>query len=256
MASYLRPRRGKKATATSQLTASAPLKRGEIFFEVPDTGVGTGTGKIKMGDGTTAYASLPYFMEQPTVDYTNAVVAWTNTTAADSDPYSTNATYANNIAPSASLKTIFTNLKKLLMNYNSQLTTLNNDLVEINKDKDLDNRMDLSGYNSSDSLFTVPDDGIITLRSITANVEKISSLSMAQSDGSVSLITVVYPNSGSVFVKKGTSLYNKTTGKMQNIKTDGYLIVFFNIKAYDNEGKENYIFYYYLFYCFYINDFI
>ena len=128
MASYLRPRRGKKATATSQLTASAPLKRGEIFFEVPDTGVGTGTGKIKMGDGTTAYSSLPYFMEQPTVDYTNAVVAWTNTTAADSDPYSTNATYANNIAPSASLKTIFTNLKKLLMNYNSQLTTLNNDL--------------------------------------------------------------------------------------------------------------------------------
>lgn len=128
MASYLRPRRGKKATATSQLTASAPLKRGEIFFEVPDTGVGTGTGKIKMGDGTTAYSSLPYFMEQPTVDYTNAVVAWTNTTAADSDPYSTNATYANKIAPSASLKTIFTNLKKLLMNYNSQLTTLNNDL--------------------------------------------------------------------------------------------------------------------------------
>lgn len=129
MASYLRPRRGKKATATSQLTASAPLKRGEIFFEVPDTGVGTGTGKIKMGDGTTAYASLPYFMEQPTVDYTNAVVAWTNTTTADSNPYSTNATYANNIAPNASLKTIFTNLKKLLMNYNSQLTTLNNDLA-------------------------------------------------------------------------------------------------------------------------------
>ena len=128
MASYLRPRRGKKATAVSQLTASAPLKRGEIFFEVPDTGVGTGTGKIKMGDGTTAYASLPYFMEQPVVDYTNAVVGWTNTTAADSDPYSTNATYAGNIIPSASLKTIFTNLKKLLLNYNSQLTTLNNDL--------------------------------------------------------------------------------------------------------------------------------
>lgn len=128
MASYLRPRRGKKATAVAQLTASAPLKRGEIFFEVPDTGVGTGKGKIKMGDGTTAYASLPYFMEQPTVDYTNAVVGWTNTTAADSSPYTTNATYVSNIIPSASLKTIFTNLKKLLLNYNSQLTTLNNDL--------------------------------------------------------------------------------------------------------------------------------
>lgn len=130
MASFLRPRRGKKATAVAQLTASAPLKRGEVFFEVPDTGCGTGTGKIKMGDGTTAYASLPYFLEQPTVDYDNAVVAWTNTTAADSDPYSTNTTYATNIVPSASLKTIFTNLKKLLLNYNSQLTSLNNDLVQ------------------------------------------------------------------------------------------------------------------------------
>ena len=134
MASYLRPRRGKKATATSQLTASNPLKRGEIFFEVPDTGVGTGTGKIKMGDGATAYASLPYFMVQPTVDYTNAVVAWTNTTAASSAPYTDNATYTNAIIPSASLKTIFTNLKKLLLNYNSQLTTLNNDLANINTD--------------------------------------------------------------------------------------------------------------------------
>lgn len=132
MASFLRPRRGKKATAVAQLTASAPLKRGEVFFEVPDTGCGTGTGKIKMGDGTTAYASLPYFLEQPTVDYTNAVVGWTNTTAADSNPYSTNATYASNIVPSASLKTIFTNLKKLLLNYNSQLTTLNNDLASFN----------------------------------------------------------------------------------------------------------------------------
>ena len=136
MASYLRPRRGKKATAVAQLTASAPLKRGEIFFEVPDTGVGTGTGKIKMGDGTTAYASLPYFMEQPTVDYTNAVVGWTNTTAADSSPYTTNATYVSNIIPSASLKTIFTNLKKLLLNYNSQLTTLNNDLGTLSFSQD------------------------------------------------------------------------------------------------------------------------
>jgi len=63
MSSYLRPRRGKKSTAIAQLTSSNPLKRGEIFFEVPDDGVGTGAGKIKMGDGVTAYADLPYFSE-------------------------------------------------------------------------------------------------------------------------------------------------------------------------------------------------
>ena len=67
--------------------------------------------------------------------------------------------------------------------------------------------MDLSGYNSYDSLFTVPDDGIISLKSITANTEKLSSLYMEKTDGSISLISVVYPNIGSVFVKKGTKVY-------------------------------------------------
>lgn len=63
MSSFLRPRRGKKSTAISQLTASNPLKRGEVFFEVPDDGVGTGVGAIKMGDGTSAYSNLPYFID-------------------------------------------------------------------------------------------------------------------------------------------------------------------------------------------------
>ena len=59
MASYLRPRRGKEATAKSQ---NIVLKRGEIFFETPAGGVGTGIGRLKMGDGSTSYASLPYFL--------------------------------------------------------------------------------------------------------------------------------------------------------------------------------------------------
>ena len=132
MASYLRPRRGKKATAIAQLTASAPLKRGEVFFEVPDAGTGTGAGRIKMGDGSTAYESLPYFLEP--FDPNSATVGFTNATAAESDPYTTNATHANAIVPSANLKTIFTNLKQLLLNFNSQLTTLNNDLGSHNHD--------------------------------------------------------------------------------------------------------------------------
>lgn len=134
MASYLRPRRGKKATAEAQLTASAPLKRGEVFFEVPDTGVGTGAGKIKMGDGSTAYSALPYFINNEEFDIDDAVVGFTNSTAAESDPYTTNATHASAIVPTASLKTIFTNLKQLLLNYNSQLTTLNNDMVTYSYD--------------------------------------------------------------------------------------------------------------------------
>ena len=128
MASYLRPRRGKKATAEAQLTSSAPLKRGEVFFEVPDSGVGTGLGRIKMGDGSTAYASLPTFLEQLNPD--TALVGFTNSTTGSED-LSTNATYASAIVPSANLKTIFTNLKQLLLNHNVQLTKLNNDLVRM-----------------------------------------------------------------------------------------------------------------------------
>lgn len=127
MASYLRPRRGKKATAVAQLTGASCLKRGEVFFEVPNTGVGSGKGAIKMGDGSTDYANLPYFL-QP-FDPDSASIGFTDASAAESDPYSTNATHAAAITPTANLKTIFTNLKQLLLNYNSQLTSLNNDLT-------------------------------------------------------------------------------------------------------------------------------
>ena len=131
MASYLRPRRGKKATAIAQLTASAPLKRGEVFFEVPDAGTGTGAGKIKMGDGSTAYESLPYFLEP--FDPDSATVGFTDATEAEADPYTSNATHTNAIVPAANFKTIFTNLKQLLLNYNSQFTKLNNDLDTTNQ---------------------------------------------------------------------------------------------------------------------------
>ena len=124
MASYLRPRRGKEATAKSQ---NIVLKRGEIFFETPAGGVGTGIGRLKMGDGSTSYASLPYFLRQLDLNDNNTKCAFTNVTAATNK--SNNNTYLNNIAPGNSLKTLFQNIKQLLLNYNSQLTSLNNDLA-------------------------------------------------------------------------------------------------------------------------------
>lgn len=53
----LRPYIGTKTEAGNKV-----LKNGEMFFEVPDTGIGTGAGKIKIGDGKTAYPDLPYFI--------------------------------------------------------------------------------------------------------------------------------------------------------------------------------------------------
>ena len=59
MGGIFRPFRGKRSTAISK---DIILKKGEVFFEVPDTGVGTGAGKIVMGDGQTKYEDLPYYI--------------------------------------------------------------------------------------------------------------------------------------------------------------------------------------------------
>lgn len=60
MANYLRPKRGKRSSAIEQ---DLLLLKGEIFFECPESGMGTGPGKIKIGDGFSTYADLPYFLE-------------------------------------------------------------------------------------------------------------------------------------------------------------------------------------------------
>ena len=61
MAAYrsLKVRRGKRSTAENEHII---LEKGELFFEVPEDGVGTGNGKIKIGDGETEYSKSPYFL--------------------------------------------------------------------------------------------------------------------------------------------------------------------------------------------------
>ena len=122
MAGFLRPRRGRRSTAESQAII---LKRGEVFFECPDTGVGTGTGKIKVGDGTTAYADLPYFMDlsSVTTDVAGSAIAFTESTTTD------NATLLASIKSGATLKTMISAMKKLLSNLDTSVTQLNNDLA-------------------------------------------------------------------------------------------------------------------------------
>ena len=99
----LRPRRGLAADA-----ANIILARGEVFFEPYNSSY---SGKIKMGDGTTKYSSLPDFIPHPD----DMKIAFTNSSSATSE--SNNSTYLNNIVPTSTLKTIFTNLKQLLVNF-------------------------------------------------------------------------------------------------------------------------------------------
>ena len=58
----IRPRRG---TANQWSNANPILAEGEIGIEVPSTGVGTGTVKIKFGDGSSHWNDLHYGIDTP-----------------------------------------------------------------------------------------------------------------------------------------------------------------------------------------------
>ena len=126
MASYLRPRRGKKATAISQ---NITLKAGEVFFETPTGGVGTGAGRIMMGDGSNNYTVLNNNKRAFITDINCPDCYISNFTATDGDTTLTNnTTYLNNMKPGATASTFFSNVWKLLSRHNKQLAQLNKDL--------------------------------------------------------------------------------------------------------------------------------
>ena len=60
MSRILKLRRGSTAKMQSESKSSTVLKSGEIFLEYPNTGIGTGKSKLKVGDGKTTYSELPY----------------------------------------------------------------------------------------------------------------------------------------------------------------------------------------------------
>ena len=72
----IRPRRGSQ----SQWEYANPiLAEGEMAFEVPETGVGTGAINIKQGDGQTAWVNLPYALNAASLN--NKVDDLANTVA-------------------------------------------------------------------------------------------------------------------------------------------------------------------------------
>lgn len=110
-AKYLRPRRGSRETAINQ---GIILKRGEIFFEFPDGGIGTGAGKIKMGNGILTYEELPYFLDLDSLDISSYKVTFKDNSA------TSNQTLLNTIKTGNSLSTIIGALKKLLTNLDNE----------------------------------------------------------------------------------------------------------------------------------------
>ena len=116
MASYLKPRRGTYSTASSKLTSSADgvLKNGEIFFELNSSGAGKGVGKIKMGDGSTNYSSLPYFLSLQ-----DSTITFTATESTDQ---------ISSLVSGVTIPNAFRYIKSSLAYLKTQVTNLNNDL--------------------------------------------------------------------------------------------------------------------------------
>lgn len=124
MASYLRPRRGKKSTADS---SAIVLKKGEVFFEIDNNGISTGEnakacGKIKLGNGVTVYSNLGYFID-PNVTCIDFEDDYTATPAYNGQEY---YSLINAIEPSATIKSIMGNIKALLFKAATDVTTIKN----------------------------------------------------------------------------------------------------------------------------------
>ena len=124
--SYLKPRRGRQSVMEDK---NVVLKRGEIFFEYPEEGIATGPGKLKMGDGTSTYQNLPYFLGEP-YDIDNAVVEFTD--SEDPTTPDKEGTYLTNIAPANPMNTLFANIKQLLVNHTSEISTLTTTVNTLN----------------------------------------------------------------------------------------------------------------------------
>lgn len=135
-AKYLRPRRGRKATAISQ---NIILKRGEIFFEVPEEGPGKGKGNLKMGDGRSTYSELPYFMslekEEVVVGEYDVTFAAPGTSGSSINDGMTTDQLLNTITSGTPLADIISSVKLLLTKFNTSIK----DIIDV-KIPDIINR--------------------------------------------------------------------------------------------------------------------
>ena len=126
MAKHFKPRRGR----VSVLAERNPLLlEGELIFECPDTGVGTGVVKVKIGDGVHQYNDLPYAIKDTVVEEVAVLVE--TPTKEDGSAYTTKAEYMGIIASNQKVKHILGAIKKCLEMTDTTLTELNNKIKSL-----------------------------------------------------------------------------------------------------------------------------
>ena len=107
----LRPRRGKASTMKTAEKKAIVLAAGELFIEYPNTGLGTGAIKVKIGDGVTDYEHLAYAISNDASTSTVIYVDNTSTTVEDA---------LANIISGASLNAIVPALKQAVTLLNGE----------------------------------------------------------------------------------------------------------------------------------------
>lgn len=130
MASFLRPKRGKKKTATDKLTGTNVLVAGELFMEVPDKGVGKGPGKIKLGDGITDYKDLPYFID-PEQAVNESDIEFTEASNSDGG---TACNY--DLKTKNSSSTLMTKIAGAIRNFHTRITTVEDKINKLGSNSD------------------------------------------------------------------------------------------------------------------------
>lgn len=149
MAKIFKPRRGRYSTMNGA-KKSTILSLGELFLEAPDTGLGTGHHKIKIGDGVTQYDKLPYALG----DTSNDKITFSNNTSGTADAALGGASSGKTLAEIlAALKQACTVNKNTISSHGTSISNLNTSLSNLNSSlTNLTNRVNVISPAGSNAI--------------------------------------------------------------------------------------------------------
>ena len=210
-----RPRRGRKLTAISK---GIVLRKGEIYFEVPDSGVGTGACKVKMGDGVTPYERLPYAIDGGIEEVGAGTIVF------DQEEFPDNVTTEDlftEITSGSTMSRVVAAMRLILVQLSKKVTELNDNLGGIgdggststsNVEELFKTKYDL--FNKTTTISKVDGNNKSVIESDDAVTTNITTKD--ESTGTTTITTTVVP-------KKGIYKYVKTT-VINNTDNEGKLI--------------------------------
>lgn len=128
MAKIFKPRRGRFSTMNGA-KKSTILSLGELFLEAPDTGLGTGHHKFKVGDGVTTYDKLPYALG----DTSKETIEFSNNTSSTADAALNGVTSGKTLGDIlAALKQASNINKTTIASQGTSISNLNTSLSNLN----------------------------------------------------------------------------------------------------------------------------